>query len=228
MQRFLAIFLLSMCLPGFSQTLELSGGYLLNHMFDYEDDYYTHWRSDYTNGGGYGLVLALEDVSAGRARMRFSLAFEHFDGELSAYNSGLGSGSGKTAEFNKSLLSVCFFPHGFTILKKFDLHIGIQISCLLNEKFTGTTSSWSIIPYTGGSSTMEEKYDHFNSAFYAGLIARLAYNIKVAESLYIFPQYSFYFGLSPEFREFPTETRSMRHFFAIGIEKRLGKKPKSK
>lgn len=189
-------------------------------MYDCEKEN-PHWNSEYTNGKGYDIVIAVEDVSVDWAKMRFSLAYEHYDGELYVRSGGLGGGGSKSAEFRKSLLSACIFPHGFTIKKKLDLQIGLQLSWLLHEEFSGKSASWSSIPYTGGSSTLEDSYDHYNSAFYIGLVGRVAYNIKIAESIYIFPQYSFYFGLSPEFREPPTETRSMRHFFGIGIEKRL-------
>jgi hypothetical protein len=196
-------------------------------MWDNKDEN-PHWKSAYETGQGYSIMIAVEDVRLDWARMRISMALEHFNGDVYAYSGGLGSGSGTSAEFNKSMLSVCIFPHGFSVRDKLDIQIGIQLSCLLNENFSGRKGWWSILPNSGGNSTLEDTYDHYNSAFYFGLVGRLAYNFRIAESIYIFPQYSFYFGTSPEFREFPYETRAMRHFIGAGIEKRFAKKPDGK
>jgi len=207
-----------------SQTIELSGGYIINRMFDFEEDN-PHYRSEYNTGSGYGFVIAIEDIKVDWHRLRITLGFEKYNGELEVYSGGLGGGGGTHAFFDKSLISLGLYPVNFMIVKKIDLNIGIIASILIHERFNGTYGGW-MMTGPGFHYNIEDQYSQYNSNWYFGLSGRIAYNIKVSPSVYIFPQYSFYFGVSKEFCEFPYDTRSMRHFFAVGVEKRFQKKTK--
>jgi hypothetical protein len=57
--------------------------------------------------------------------------------------------------------------------------------------------------------------------FQFGLRLRLAYTIPLSETIFISPQYSFYYGLTNEFKEFPEITKSYRHYLLIGIGKKM-------
>ena len=46
---------------------------------------------------------------------------------------------------------------------------------------------------------------------------RVGYEFRLSDRMMLAPQYSFYYGLSPEFEQFPEETKSMRHFLGIGL-----------
>jgi len=49
----------------------------------------------------------------------------------------------------------------------------------------------------------------------------IKYLFRLPNSYFISPQYSFYYVLTNEFVDFPEEIKSMRHYFCIGVEKRL-------
>ena len=68
---------------------------------------------------------------------------------------------------------------------------------------------------------LQEKYDRFSASTYVGIQGRFAYDIKASKSTWISLQYLYYIGLSNEFIEFPTETKAMRHYFCIGIKKKI-------
>ena len=91
---------------------------------------------------------------------------------------------------------------------------------MVHETFGGTLSSWrhgqGVKIYD-----LNDRYDSFSHTFYFGLQGRIAYNIKLSEEYFLAPQYSYYLGLSGEFSEIPKEIKSMRHYFCIGIVKKL-------
>jgi hypothetical protein len=205
--------------------LELNGGYIINHFHDFGyDKEGPHYKSEYQNGSGYGFLLGIEDLTEGIFRYRFTLAYFHYGGQFYTYASGLGSGVSVDGSVNKSLISLGLYPLGFKILRKIDLNIGFEIGALLHEDFSGNSSCWSISPSGCNYTTdLNEKNDRLSALFYFGLSSRIAYNIKIINNLYISPQYSFYLGLSPEFAEYSKKTRSMRHYFSLGIKKQLRK-----
>jgi hypothetical protein len=71
------------------------------------------------------------------------------------------------------------------------------------------------------TTSLQERYDRFNAAMYFGLRSRIAYDVPLGKSIVLSPQFNYYFGLTPEFSEFPRETRSMRLYVCLGIKKKL-------
>ena len=57
--------------------------------------------------------------------------------------------------------------------------------------------------------------------FGVGLNARVAYYIPMQKGWSLVPQYQIYAGFSNEFKDIESETRSIRHYLAIGLAKRL-------
>lgn len=139
---------------------------------------------------------------------------------MKASDGGLGGGYGINAEIHKSVLSLGIFPFNFKILKRIDFNLGVEVSGLLNETYKGTSGGWQM-GQPSSNDELNEKYDRISSRMYIGLRGRLAYDIKIAEGWAISPQYSYYLGLSKEFIGFPEVTRSMRHYFCIGIQRSL-------
>lgn len=157
-------------------------------------------------------------------KLRLTISYDKYGGKLEAYNGGLGGGGTTTAEIDKSVLSMGIFPLNFKIKKRLDINVGFELSVLLAESFSGTRWGWMMgQPPDGGSYSYDlaESYDRYSEALYFGLKGRIAYDFKISDTFVISPQYAFYLGLSKEFREFPYETKSMRHYFCIGFEKRI-------
>jgi len=76
-------------------------------------------------------------------------------------------------------------------------------------------------PPTGYSYDLNEKYDRNSAIYYFGLKGIIAYDFNISGTFVISPQHSFYLGLSKEFDRFPDVTKSMRHYFCIGLKKKL-------
>ena len=90
------------------------------------------------------------------------------------------------------------------------------------------TSKGSTINQPNWSYNLDDKYNKYSSLTYFGLQGRIAYDFNLSKSIVISPQYLYYFGISDEFIEFPKETKSIRHYFCVGIKKDFCKKKFSK
>lgn len=177
----------------FSQNLEIIGGLNYNRFFEFHKDD-GHYITSYKPEWGYMFKVAIDDVRFEEQNLRFTLGYMNYSGEINAYNGGLGGGSRTLADVNKSMLSLGIYPFNFKILKRIDFNLGVEMSGLIHESFSGNIYSWTM----GESSEidLEECYDKYSASFFIGLQARLAYAIKIAEGWAISPQYSYYLGLS--------------------------------
>lgn len=203
----------------FSQNIEIIGGLNKNSFYDFNKNE-GHFTSTYSSGFGYSARIAIENIKADWLTLRFTLSYEKYSGEIEASDGGLGGGFTTVAEIDKSIISLGIFPLNFKIKNKIDLNFGMEISRLINENFEGTNSGW-IMEQPDWSYDLNNKYERFNSLTYFGLRGRVAYDFNLSNTFVISPQYSYYLGLSNEFDEFPKATKSMRHYFCIGIEKKL-------
>ncbi len=203
----------------FSQNLEVIGGVNYNRFFNFKEET-PHFSSTYNTDLGYVIKFAIDDIKFEGQKLRFTLGYEKYGGEVQVNDGGLGGGYGVNTEINKSVLSLGIYPFNFKILKRIDFNLGIEVSGLLNETYKGTSGGWQA-GEPNVNIDLNEKYDRFSSWMYIGISARIAYDIKIAENWAISPQYSYYLGLSNEFIEFPEFTKSMRHYFCIGIQKTL-------
>ncbi len=201
------------------QNMEVYGGLNTNHFHDFKSEY-GHYGSNYNVGAGYSFGIAVDGIQADWMSFRFTLKFDKYSGSLTAINGGLAGVSRTNAKIKKSLVSFGAFPVNLQLLKKIDFNLGFEISKLISETFQGTRSG-SRLGRPDWSYDLQEEYSEYNSARNFGLNARLAYNLKVNESISISPQYCFYFGLSQEFIKFPEATKAVRHFLGIGIKKKL-------
>jgi hypothetical protein len=203
----------------FSQNLEIISGINKNTFFDFQQNE-GHFSSSYTSDFGYAIWLGIEDIKAGWLKLRFTLGYDKYGGSLKASDGGLGGGYTTVAEIDKSVISLGVFPINFKIIDKINLNFGVEISGLINESFKGTSSGW-ILGEPDWSYDLNDKYDKYSAKTYFGLRSRIAYDFNISDNLAISPQYSYYFGLSKEFDEFPEATKSMRHYFCIGIKRKI-------
>jgi len=218
MKLIISILIVISCLPVFGQNIELFGGLNTNNFYDRENE--GHYQSSYNSGSGYSFGLAIDSIRADWMTLRLSLKFDKYSGNLTASDGGLGGGYTTTAEIDKSLISLGVFPLNFRIFKRIDLNIGFEISKQISESYKGISNGW-LMGEPNWSYDLQERYNKYSNSINFGLSARLAYNLQINESITISPQYTFYFGLTKEFIEFPEATKSIRHFIGIGIKKRL-------
>jgi len=219
MKLIISILIAISCLPVFGQNIELFGGLNTNNFHDYKENE-GHYQSSYHSGSGYSFGLAIDSLKVDWMTLRLTLKFDKYSGDLTASDGGLAGSSTTTAEINKSLISLGVFPLNFRIFKRIDLNIGFEISKLISESYKGSSNGWNM-GEPNWSYDLQEKYNKYSSSINFGLSTRLAYNLQINESIIISPQYTFYFGLSNEFIEFPEATKSIRHFIGIGIKKKL-------
>jgi hypothetical protein len=202
-----------------SQNIEIVGGLHKNRFFDTEKNE-GHFKSSYISGGGYGIGFGIDSVKMDRLTLRFTVGYSHYKGEIIVSDGGLGKGYGVNTFVDKSILSLGAFPINFKIIKRIDLNFGFELSGLIGEKVNGLREDW--IWNEGGTiKDLKQLYGIYSSKTTFGLVGRIAYDFNVTDKLAISPQYTYYFGLSSEFAHFPEMTKSMRHAFSIGLQRKL-------
>ena len=203
----------------FSQKIELFGGINKNKFFDFEGNY-PHFSSTYYSDYGLSASLGIDSVKLDWLLLKFTIQYDIYKGKLIANNGGLGGSFNTRASVNKSIISLGIFPVNFKIWKRINFSLGFSVSRLLNESFTGIMQS-SILNKPPSTSLLQDQYKQYSSNSNTGIQGSLSYDIRMSKSIWISPQYSYYFGLKKEFREFPTETKAMRQLLAIGIKKKI-------
>jgi hypothetical protein len=201
----------------FGQNIEIFSGLNKNTFHDYNKNK-GHFSSSYDSDYGYSVGFGLDSIKNDWLTLRFTLQFDKYKGKLKASDGGLGGGYTTIANVQKSLISVGVFPINFRFFKRLDVNIGLVISRLIDESFYGTSSGWNM-NQPNWSYNLHDKYNQYSSNTYFGFQGRIAYDFKLSKSIWISPQYLYYFGLSNEFVEFPEETKAMRHYLCIGLKK---------
>lgn len=205
----------------YSQSLELFGGMTLNKFYDTDDTRPRH-NGTYSSGSDIFIGLGFHQVDMSDAKLGFTLTYEKYGGDLRGFSGGMGGGLTVDAKITKSILSFGIFPLDKKVFKEFNINEGFIFSKLIKETYNG---SYKIsITSNSSLSTNEElrdKYKSFSTSSQIGLKAGLSYDIYISDKVFLKPQYSFYFGLSKEIKEFPRTVKSMRHFLGVGIKRKL-------
>lgn len=219
MKRILIGFILLSSLTVLSQKIEIIGGLNKNAFFDFRENK-GHFSSNFISGYGYAVRIGIEEIKVDGVNLRFTLSYDKYGGELDVSDGGLGGGFATNAKVDKSIISLGVFPMNFKIIDRIDLNFGFELAGMISENVTGKSSGW-IMNESEWSYDLNEKDNRYNSETYFGLRGRIAYDFIISDRLAISPQYSYYFGLTNEFDEFPKKTKSMRHYFCIGIQRKL-------
>ena len=170
--------------------------------------------SNYSFDPGYFVGIGIDDVGIDDLPLRLTVGIEFYSGSAQARSGGLGGGQSTTVETNKALASLGILANKLTLYKRLSIEPGFLFSYLLHEKFSGsTTTSAGNAPTT---EDLNDKTDTFNSSLYLGIQTRLVYDFKRTKTKNIALFYSFYLGLTNEFKMFPKATKSMRHQIGIG------------
>lgn len=206
-------------LTAFSQNIEIIGGLNTNNFFDYQQNE-NHYSSSYSSDYGYAIRIGVDNIKVDWMNLMFSLSYDKYGGELEASDGGLGGGYTANVKIEKSVISLGVFPLNFKILDRIDLNFGFELSRLINENFSGTSNGW-LMGQDDWEYDLNDKYDRYSSKSYFGLRGRIAYEFNISDKLAILPQYSYYFGLTNEFDEFPEATKSKRSYFCIGLQRKI-------
>jgi hypothetical protein len=198
------------------KNVEVIAGLNQNQFFDLNRDE-GHYYSSYQSELGYALRIGIEDVKVDWLNLRFTLGYDKYGGKIAVSDGGQGGGYTTTAEIDKSLLSLGIFPVNLKIWNRIDLNLGFEVSALVDENYRGKRSG-GITGAPSWNENLEDRYDSYSEKGYWGIRGRLAYDFTIDDRFSLSPQYSYYFGMSNEFKEFPEETKSMRHYFSIGVQ----------
>ena len=213
---FLFILFINTNLPG--QNLSFFAGINETVLNDYHS-FEGHYRSSYHPGLGYSLGVSIDSIDWFWWNIPFNIKFERYGAQLYASGGGLGGGYWVDARVNKSILTLGIYPLSFRIKPNFKLSLGTEISYLLADQLQGKYSSW-IGGQTPLAGALKEKYPRYSRKTYLGLGANLSYDWSISPSLVVAPYYTYYFGLSNEFREFPNITKAMRHTVGVALRGR--------
>jgi len=205
----------------FSQSFEFFGGISKNKFYDIQDNrpFDTgKYNSGINSYFGIGLhQIEIEDIEFG-----ITISYEKFGGDLWATSGGRGGGRTVTAKVDKSIVSIGIFPFSKKIYNQLQISIGLIYSALLRESFSGTDNSTVLLaPSLNTFEKLEVKYKNYGTNSVVGFKSTLSYDFKIFENVSLSPHYSFYIGLFEEFKDFPRATKSMRHFFGIGLKSAL-------
>ena len=203
----------------FGRNIELFGGLNKNIFHDY-DESGPYFNSSYYPDYGFSIGIGFDSIKIDWLTCRFTLQYDKYKGGLNANRGGLGGGYTTIADINKSVISVGVFPINFLVFKRLNLNFGILISILTNELNNGSITGWQM-NQPNYNYILQEKYNQYNSLTYFGLQGRVGYDFYFSKSIVISPQYLYYFGLSNEFIQFPENTKSMKHYFCLGIKKNI-------
>lgn len=204
----------------YSQSIEVFGGANRNMFYGKKDANYSYFTADYHPGNGFTAGIGLDSIHIKRFRVRFTLEYDQYNGRFNAEsNSGKAIYQKTIGEIDKSVISLGFFPLNYTSRYNVDLNFGAEVSGLLNESVSGTRFYSSMLHEGLVTNNLADYYDRYSSPVNYGLKGRIAYQLALS-GIVLIPQYSFYYGLSGELKEFPEATRSMRHYFCLGVKRK--------
>lgn len=204
----------------YTQTLEFTGGYGFNQFFDYGGQSSNYFSSSYKSGTGFNFTAGINDVKIDWLKLRFTLGVNNYKGEISERDGGKMGNRNITAKVDKTTINLGLFLANFKILKRVEINGGAEISRLIQENVSGKYLSY-FNNGTGGSQsvdqTLKERYNQFSETTAYGLKFRIAYQYPINQSWMLAPQYTFYYGLTGEFKD--VSALSRRNFFGLALKR---------
>jgi len=214
-------FLISINFSAYSQSVELFSGMTLNKYYDTNATRINDTKT-YSFGSGVFIGLGIDQIEVSDLKFGVTINYERFSGDLMAFTGGNGGGRSVNAEITKSNLSIGFYPFDKKVFELINIRVGILYSKLLKDDFSGYIKT--TVQFNSLLSTYEdlnESYQNYGTSSNLGFSVGLYRDIPLANNVFLSPQYLFYLGLSNEVRDFPRAAKSMRHYFGLGIKKKL-------
>lgn len=197
------------------QTLTLSAGPNYGRFYDFSKNE-AQYRKEYSPEMGYRICATWSDSRLGSIfNLKFSAGIEEYGGKFYSSNGGLGGFTLENGSLKKQIVFIEFYPLNTELFPKLFLSTGAGCNVKLKQQLTGYRSQWAIssppIPDLELSS-INGFVTHFNF----GLSATLTYEFNIGH-LRIMPGYSYYLGLSREFRHLQSPAKSQRHCLQVGM-----------
>lgn len=212
--------LVILTLPTYGQKIELYTGALYNNFYDWNNND-PHYSSDYSNKWGYSVGIAIDSLKFEWHTLRIGIQYDNYSGNMFARSGGQGGSYSVDGQIQKGIISLSIYPINIRrLIKRMQISIGFTGSILIHESFSGDYNGW-IMGQGESSGRIEDKYDSYSSNITFGIQSLINYRIPISYGLEIVPQYSFYFGLSKELKEKPREMKSNRHYFLLGLRKKI-------
>ncbi|MBS4013912.1 MAG: hypothetical protein KGZ97_09190 [Bacteroidetes bacterium] len=176
----------------------------------------------------FGFIPNLS--STGEFRESFSIGYENtrffpirvhvgidfYEGSIDLSESYNTHGWGLNADIKKHVFCLDIYPGNFKPSKNIDLSLGIGLTFLIDDVFSGESYSYSWM--NSRTLILEDEYGSISEYFSLGLKFRLAYNLKMFNSLYLTPQFVQFLGLTDDLSVWG-DVKSFRNYLAIGIKK---------
>lgn len=175
---------------------------------------------------GIDFGVFIEDIT--KDNFRIALRLDNYKGCYQESFRAQGGGSNTHLNINKTVLTFQVFPLNITLLSNLRINFGGECNCLLYDATTGVSHSWQVgtsrdNPSTSSSQNFVRETWDGNKRISAGIINRLAYEIALPDEWFLVPQFSFYVGLTDEFKS-STPDKTMRAYLEIGLSKKLKQK----
>lgn len=206
----------------FGQSLDFFNGLTLNQYYNFTKEY-VYYPTSFETGTGFstGAGFNTRFNSITGTPIRFTLRFQQYSGGFEEKGGGLGFRFSNKCHIQTQSLGIGIFPADLSLLnKRLELGLGLEYTVILTDHLTGTSYN-----ETSGSSSsitpLDENKRSFSKITGFGFLARVAYVVELEGGWELFPQYSFYWGLSNRFFEYVYDVKNMQHLFEIGIRKKL-------
>lgn len=198
-----------------SQTFYLDFGGNYGRFYDLRREE-GHFSKEYSQGFGYNFDLRISDIKLdSNFTFQFAVGFEKYEGDFYASDGGQGGASSKRGSLQKQIIDVEFYPLNVRFWKSFIFSTGVEVNFKVNQRLAGISSQWQM----GKPSYPDidlNTIDGFVKSTNWGLNACLGYEFSIG-NIKIKPNYKYFLGLSKEFDQIPSNARSQRHNFQIGI-----------
>jgi hypothetical protein len=209
----------------FSQDIEVSSGLCINSFYDTNDNennprfnsYYSPSKAGYSFSGSLNIKI-YDSIP-----LRFSLRYYSYEGTIYNYYGslwGLAGYSEINANVTHQYMGLDLHWMNFKILNNLNFNFGFELNYLLSEKLSGYKINTG--PYLYEKINLNDSSIQFGKKFVWGIVARLAYELNLGNQFYLVPQYQIYYSFLPQLNS-GADTKSLRHYFEIGIGKRFGK-----
>lgn len=149
---------------------------------------------------------------------RLALGYQKYSNDFTASDGGNGGGFSVQAKIEKSVVSFTVYPLNFAFWDRLNINLGVALSATVYNTYDGVRKHYTLFdPSSDTTDDLHDLYETYNSFGHFGLSGRLAYDFKLSSKVTLSPQYSYYYGLTSEFQQFPKKARTMRHYYCIGI-----------
>ncbi len=201
------------------QSVGVSAG-LNRNQFYYPGKQDIHTSATYNYDYGYSMGISIEDLKLDSLSIKLTLEFFNYNGKIHTESSGLGAGSSTSAQVSKNIIGIGIYPYQLRLFQKVKILFGGEMNVLMSNKTSGTMYSWRMTD-NHQYEFSERAIKNINGNLNFGLSSQVCYSIKLLNNWVIVPEYQFYLGLSNEFKNIELPTKSFRHYFKLGLTKKL-------